>query len=237
MTCGQCNERKGDRFPIEAGGCRVTFETRDTRKTEPRLLIDLVDDPVDKWLVVDVDEDGDHYAEIAPREEFDPFSKEAFRVSETIELFALNDDEDLLQERVRALDRLTRLHRAGKLDQLRKRASRYCCHCLTVRSFIETYAPDLFPDATSELQWFMGRLCRRLLSLLDRRERRGRKSDALLRRASEIAWTLAYLWKDPPVGTAEDVARFLEQNGCKERVQRYYVKLGAGEPAPETEGC
>lgn len=224
LTCGLCNERKGDRFPIDAGAPRITYETRDQLLEEARLLIDPTADPVAQWLCVSVD-DGEHYGEVVARS-LDPESVAAGRVRETIGFFELNDDIDHLQDRVRLIDELTKMHATGKLEELKRRASRYLHHALTVRSFLEAYAPELLPDAANDLRWFLERLCKKLKATLELRARRGRTSDSGRRRAKEIAWTLAVLWKAPPVGTAEDVARCLDEMECRKLVERFYRKLG-----------
>ena len=111
-----------------------------------------------------------------------------------------------------------KMHKEGKIEKLTRRASRYRPHSLTTRSFLESYAPELLPHAENELRWFLKELCKRLKSALDRRDQLGRTSGSCMRRAREIAWTIAILWKDPPVGTAEDVAHCLDEMECRKLI-------------------
>lgn len=222
LTCSRCNTRKGEQFPIHEGE-KLRFATRDKWREEARLLIDPSADPVTQWLSLDVSEA--RYAEISARS-LDPSSLAAHRVKATVEIFELNDDYRHLQRRVRFLNKLTNLHKKGKLRKLSRRAIRYRPHSLAARCFLEAYAPELLPDAASELRWFLKMLCKELTGILDVRRRRSRGSGASYRDAREIAWTLAYLWRSPPVGKPEDVARFLDEMDCRKLVERYYHKLG-----------
>ena len=224
LSCGLCNERKGDRFPIEKGAARATYETRDRLLEEARLLTDPACDPVTQWLKVDVDDVGGHYGDVVARPHA-PASVEARRTKETIKFFALNDDHDHLRDRIRLLEKLTKLHAKGRLNKLTRRANRYRPHSLTARSFLEAYAPELLPSAMSELRWFLEKLCKRLKAALDLRARRGLTSGSCLRRANEIAWTLAVLWKDPPVGSSDDVANWLDEMECRGLIKRYHDRL------------
>lgn len=234
LTCGLCNERKGERFPIDEGASRLTYETQERILVEERMLLDLVADPVDLCLYVDVDDQGGHYGEVVAR--LVPIEPALGRRAErTIDFFALNEDVDHLQERVRLLDKVTSLHREGKHDKLRRRASRYRHHAATVRSFLGVYAPELLPDGGSELTWFLTDLCERLKADLDERGRWRARPGSNRSRAIEIVWALAYLWMDPPAGTAEDVARLLERMECKRLVERYYKRLAVPEPGEPPE--
>jgi uncharacterized protein (TIGR02646 family) len=223
LTCSLCNERKGELFPINDGSQQATYETRNLLLEEARLLIDPAEDPVSQWLTVSVD-DGEHHGEVVARS-LDTNFTAANRVRTTIKLFALNEDDDHLQERIRLIEKLTKAHKEGKTKKLTRLASRYHAHSFTTRSFLEAYAPELLPHAEKELRRFLKKLCKRLKSALDLRDRRGGTSSSCMRRAREIAWTIAVLWKDPPVGTAEDVANCLDEMECRKLVERNYKKL------------
>jgi uncharacterized protein (TIGR02646 family) len=219
VACSLCNGRKLERFPTAEGESCVTYETRAQVADECRLLLDPAEDPLDGWLRVDLSKAARGRISV-------PLP--AHCAAETVRFFMLNDDPDHLQDRIRVITELVGMHKRGELDDLRKRASRYRPHSLTARAFLAAVAPHLLPDAREDLTWFVESLCERLLPLVECRQ----SSASVARRARVIKWTLAYLWKDPPVGTPEDVERCLERLRCKKIVQRYLTKLDDLPAAP-----
>lgn len=137
-----------------------------------------------QWLCVETDEDEEDCADITARS-LEPSSLATRRVEETVKLFELNDDDWHRQRRIRFIDKLTELHRQGELRKLSRHAIRYRPHSLAARSFLEAYAPELLPDATSELRWLIRTLCKDLRGILDLYAQRGRASGTALGDARE----------------------------------------------------
>jgi uncharacterized protein (TIGR02646 family) len=222
LTCAACNTRKSNDFPIEAGSPRVTYETSDNLCDEARLLLDPTEDPIPEWLCVDVDLGGGSGGFVAVRLS-DADCMASRRTRKTIELLDMND-VDHVQDRVRVINKLAKMHARGKHEKLRRRASRYRPHAGTARAFLEVNAPELLPDIADELLWFLDRLCTRLKRLAGVSS--GKRSERSKRRIEEIAWTLAFLWRDPPAGVPADVESYLDAMECKRHVEPYYAKLG-----------
>ena len=158
------------------------------------------------------------------------------RVDKMVVAFCLNADFDIKQPRLRHLEESWKMLREGKREELRRRASRYKPYSLTVRSFLRDAAPDLIPDAESELRWFVSELCQDLKGRRDLRFEEDCGGASIIRRENIIRWILAVLWKDPPAGTAADIEKTLDAYGIKAPVEKFYQKLVEAEsqPAPSS---
>ncbi len=227
LTCGSCNEFKGDRFPLVEGTPRVCYETRADIVNEQRLLIDAVADPVDAWLRIEV-EDEAAMGDVVSRLD-DAVTIAWKRVDETIRKFRWNLDLDIRQPRLRYIEELTTLLNTGEYEKLRRSASRFAKYSLTARSFLEMFKPDLLPDERTDLQWFVEWLCERLNQMAEQRKKEGSESSSLARRRRVVQWTLAVLWKDPPTGTPQDIEAWLDAAGCKKQVEWSYKQLTEGD--------
>ncbi|MDA1014179.1 MAG: hypothetical protein O3A00_06960 [Planctomycetota bacterium] len=49
--------------------------------------------------------------------------------------------------------------------------------------------------------------------------------ESVSRRLEELDWSLAALWKDPPVGTSQDVGTLLQRFGLQAHVQPFLERL------------
>jgi uncharacterized protein (TIGR02646 family) len=224
-SCSLCNPRKGERFPLGEGCAKLTYETRAQEPNEGRLLIDPVHDPVDNWLTVEV-EDESKKGEIKPIDK-DLTDLARKRADATSAFFEWNTDADYIDPRIRLLEKLSKLSRKGKEEQLARKASRFSEHSLTVRSFLAAIGKShLIPDPKTELQWFVEKLCLRLKSLRRKRRATGGESPSVARRRKIVQWTLAVLWKAPPPEiTSADVEAWLDASGCKKLVLKYHRNL------------
>ncbi len=222
-SCSLCNEIKGDKFPLSVGSSQTTFDTRTDIHLEERLLIDAVRDDVDKWMAVEVVDDSG-LGDVIPRLE-DHSHVGWKRADETIKFFRLNTDSDHQTERARLLAELTKLLRAQEWDKLSRRANRFLPHSLTVRCFLQVFAPEHVPDPHVELKWFVEDLCQRLLRYHESRDNNEYEGGSLVRRRRIVLWTLAVLWKDPPAASPADVEAWLEAAKCKKFVHGFYRKL------------
>lgn len=224
-SCSLCNEIKGDVFPLSAGSTKTTFENRNAVHLEERLLIDAVQDPVDEWLAVVLDDESESkLGDVIPRKE-DRSNLGWKRADETIRFFQLNTDTAHKRERALLIAELTKLHRAQKWDELSRRASRFLPQSLTVRCFLKVFAPEHLPAPHVELKWFVEDLCTLLMNYCQSRESNEYESASLERRRQILRWTLAVLWKDPPAASPSDVEAWLEAANCKGFVNGFYKKL------------
>lgn len=224
-SCSLCNPRKGERFPLGNGCAKLTYETRGQDQTEARLLIDPVNDPVDKWLTVEVEDESTQGEIKSIDKDLTDIARE--RADATSAFFEWNTDPDYIEPRIRLLEKLTKLSIKGKEEQLARKASRFSEHSLTVRSFLAAIGKShIIPDPKTELQWFVEELCVRLKGFQRKRRAMGDESASVARRRKIVQWTLAVLWKDPPPEiTSADVEAWLETAGCKKLVLKYYQKL------------
>ncbi|MCP4655743.1 MAG: TIGR02646 family protein [bacterium] len=227
LSCHTCNrERKIGRFPLEPGTRPVTFATREELGREARLLLDPTEDPVEEWLRTDFEDD---LCRIENRVDAAAHASAWAQVEETIRLFRLNLDQGLLRERQEAVDTALELLEDQKSDpaarmRLRRMASRFSPHGISVRTILEAFAPELLPSPGEELRW----LCDDFLAELERlRALLTEADDAFLRRdAEEICWALAILWKDPPPDMPlEEVETWLQDAGVYHQVRTHYDRV------------
>lgn len=233
LACSTCNsEWKRDRFPLEPGAVRVGFEARAQVDEEQRLLIDPVVDPVERWMKVDWT-DRLCCMVYAPQAAV-PKPKARLRAEETIASLGLNRTErmQLLQDRVRICNRAMELFNEGtaegkveKIEELRRLASRYREHGMTVRAFLEDFADEVqLPSAEEELEWLLEDVDE-LLRISEVCLRRDPSSRDRQRLVDQLRWMLAVLWKDPPTGSPEGIARWLDDKGWREMIEPLYRKL------------
>lgn len=223
LTCGPCNERKGDRFPLAEGAARLSYETRSDIRSEQRLWLDPVEDPIEDWLRVEVEDESKQGDVIAGIDDTATIAWK--RVDETIRRFGWNLDIDIRKPRIQLIEELTKLHMNGEYETLSRYASRFAKYSLTARSFLRAWQPDLIPDEQTELRWFVESLCERLKEMDELRRKEGADNASLQRRRKVVKWTLAVLWKDPPAGKPEDIEALLDAAGCKDQVKKYHTAL------------
>lgn len=239
LACRVCNsEQKIDRFPVEATAAHVGYAERATINDELRLLIDPVADPVEDWIRVDWTHELCCTVFAVSTAKSHPGAH--LRAEVTIGFFGLNSNERILliQARVRARDKAIDLFnelsnetkseaKRGKLDQLRRLASRYRPHGRTVRAFLEDLADEVtLPSAEEELEWLLEDVDN-LLNINARCLTDNARDDDRERQIEELRWMLAVLWKDPPAGTPVEIASWLDERGWRAMVESVYTQLGA----------
>lgn len=228
MSCAVCNRvYKRDHFPLRPRARqRVTFETRQRLRHEARLLLHPLDNdpthgPIEQWLQVDWQAAN---CFIRPRESLPP--KQLTQVQGTLDLFRINPNPRLIQERNRVrndvLDALDR----GDVVKVKRRANRFSPHSLVARQIIQDRQRlDLIPTTVEELGEFVLNelnLLDTILALLDEAP----EEAPLQRKAREQLWLLAALWCNPPEALSTDVERFLPAP-IKSRLRPYVEQLFA----------
>ncbi|HSN99582.1 MAG TPA: hypothetical protein VLS89_14910 [Candidatus Nanopelagicales bacterium] len=229
LSCRVCNEhRKLERFPLEEGALRTEYATRAAVGDELRLLVDPALDPVEDWMKVDcMSEKQPCSVSLRPSCTAAPVAPE--RVANTVDFFRLNKDIRLVRERILARNEVAELlgeHLGNptnaRREKLRRLASRYRPQGMTVRAFLEDFAPEIaLPSPEEELRWLLEEIDE--LLLLD--ARCADTDDACTRDAEELRWALAVLWKDPPAGTPALIEQWLDETGWREVVEPKYRQL------------
>lgn len=221
MSCLRCNRQiKLSSFRLRPGGVRVVYATRADLHLEPRLLLDPTLDPVEDLLRVNWEAD---HCTIGPRD--DLTADQRAQVEETLEMFRINIDTDLLEERTRVRNEVADAVLSGEFDRARVLAVRYQPHSLVARQILAEKAPAHLPSPGDELRWLMGYFVER--RLLMKRTLETKPGDSNLKAGlDELDWSFATLWRDPPGGlTPADVERFLSDHAILDEVRRRYDLL------------
>jgi uncharacterized protein (TIGR02646 family) len=163
LGCARCNrvlKRQG--FPIQLGKRRFEFAARQMIKREPRLLADPVNDPVEDWFEIDLDDEMSSWI-LCPS-----LSKNSIgfkRVQETVRFFRLNVTPDLITARcIEVIDALRLLNRWKKNEvasktalerEIADRSIRFRIHGAAVRSVVRRVKRSLLPSPNHELSWLL----------------------------------------------------------------------------------
>ena len=229
LSCRTCNTNiKRNRFPIASGTAHITYADRADVDKEARLLLDPVNDPVEEWLKVDCMDD------LCSVRELDACGRDPVghaRAVETIRFFRWNVTRTLIRARIRERDRAQELYREGKtnprkLDELRRRASRYRPQGVTVRAFLELFAPEVaLPSREEEIRWLLEEIDE-LLHLDAQCLERDLDDETCERQVRELWWALAVLWKAPPPGGDSIlIEQWLQSRGWKSSVEPLLLEL------------
>lgn len=229
LSCRTCNSNiKRNRFPIAPGTAHITYVNRVDLAKEARLLLDPVEDSVEEWLKVDCMDD------LCAVRELDACFKDATghaRAKETIRFFRWNITRTLIRARIRERDRAQELYKEGKTnprkhDELRRRASRYRPHGMTVRAFLDVFARDVSPPSREEeILWLLEEIDD-LLRLDAQCLARDLDDATCARQVRELWWALAVLWKAPPPGgSAAAIEQWLQSRGWKPSVEALFLQL------------
>ncbi len=214
LSCVTCNSRrKREGFPLIKGGQRATYASQ-ALDDEPRLLIDPAVDPVEEWLRTRWETDC--MMENLVDRQNEPVAWA--RAERTIELFGLNKIPDLRHQRQEQVKRtLVILNRFENdhdlINNLRRNASRFEPHGITVRTILRETACALLPDPEEELGWLVE-------GYLDLLEHDDYETDR-----QEICWALAVLWKVPPAGSANRIERRIRERDLIDEIRPCFELL------------
>jgi uncharacterized protein (TIGR02646 family) len=203
LTCRVCNSTyKRNLFPLEPGALRADVHSPSGCAAEARILVDPVEDPVDRWIRVDWME-SEHEALVKPVTSLPANSTARRRAEASIDFFRLNKDQEVLRERIEAIREAARAIRRND-DEARLRVHRLACrflaHGAAVHNFVEDCAPEWLPTPREKLRILLSILKDRLARAL-RTRRSSLEPPVAERDILETAWTLAVVWASPPPGT------------------------------------
>jgi uncharacterized protein (TIGR02646 family) len=218
VSCWHCNQViKGNHFPLRPRGKRRTASNWSWGNEDVRWLLHPEDD-VEQWMVIDW---RDPLCEIQPRDGIPVTARQ--QVVWTRDFFRLNE-EPAIGSRVRTKERVDEALKTERFSEVQTAACRYQPHSLFVRQMLSEVRPELIPDEEFELKWMIKQTANKLKRLAIQLSRNGlSKAEKAL--AKEYLWTLAALWKEPPVGASSDVEALLGEFGLKSRVQPLFDRL------------
>jgi uncharacterized protein (TIGR02646 family) len=215
LSCSPCNSNcKINRFPIRPGAIRILYSSRAQLLSEARLLIDPARDSVEKWLRVDWEHP------LCKVRHSDNLTKTTrARVDKTLDFFRINIDPRLVGERIDVRDSVIADLDQGRVDVARMKAIRYRPHSLVAFQVLRDLGHPL-PTKGEELQWLLTDLLTDL-DLVTQILEEG-PSNLATKRMTELLWSLAFLWQNPPVGsTRAGMKAILKQKGVIEAVKEY----------------
>ena len=209
LTCNGCNSFfKNDHFPITDG--RRKAQSDKSLANEPRLLLDPVADPIDKWLAINYRDSSYPFRNIVSNVD----SLEHRRVCKTLEVLGLDDKADLeyRKARIAALRKAcsqTVKQRAGQLNSEEQRKIRHSVcrwqpfgemsQCL-IRYFLPAADSALLcPSSEEECLWLIVDLADILIPLAT--------TPRAERQQEEVRWCFAALLKSPPKGVSKAVIK------------------------------
>lgn len=218
-SCRRCNSsRKGNAFPLDAGAARALSEAE--LRAEKRLLLDPVADDVERALRIELV--SRRYSwEVAPGA---PAALHR-RAAATICFFHLNDDGELVSDRLKAiqdfLEGVTSTDEKVRAHSLRK-ASRFVPHGAAVRSVLRQQNVALLPTVVDEVQWWLTELVQ-TLEAFEAAPQPDRDNQRL------VLYAIATLGCRPPRGvTRTAVAGWLRALGVADKVAPLIDELGGG---------
>jgi hypothetical protein len=198
---------------------RIRYEDREAIPQEERILLDPTIDPVEECLDVTWESS---LVQIVPRPGLGQLTE---RAKETIKFFRLDVDLGHIKGRIAARDRVVEALTGGRTQEVRRRATRYCPHSFVAKTVLLAASPQDVPTVEEEIQWLVDDLSRDFHILRERFKGVADGNDPTVRRADELLWALAVIWKDPPNGQPERVSQMLEDHGIRDVVAGYLAKL------------
>jgi uncharacterized protein (TIGR02646 family) len=219
LSCRPCNSnRKKNSFPLRARAKRITYESRTLIRREARILLDPALDPVEEWLRVDWEND---HCPIRARNSIGAVVRT--QVEQTLKFFKINTDPDLVKERMNIRDLVLYAIRDSDFNEARRFAVRYRKHSLVAKQMLINLAPTELPTAEYELRWLINDIFETLRLTLKLLE--DDPDDIQRRNIKELLWSLAILWRDPPVGSAADMEDLLTREGVVDSVREVYEQI------------
>ncbi len=217
LSCTPCNRSvKRERFPVAAGHSPFGFAEAGSLHLEARLLLDPVDDDVERLL--DLHLAGPDLALCRPHPAVD--SPGQARVDGVIRFFRLNRNVPRLRKRLKVLMDTVEASKNGGDSRARVLACRYKSHSFGAIRVLERLAPHLLPSIDEEIEWLIGEISWSLIRMIERRpiepwDRIGERD------AKQMLWALAVIWCFPPRGVTIDVADLLHRFGLLDYVRDY----------------
>lgn len=105
-----------------------------------------------------------------------------------------------------------RFTKNGEINDVKRLTARHNPYSIGAYLWFKELGLQSLPSRWEELELHLKDLCDELKS--------GPKSMGD-REKKECAYAIAFLWKDPPAGTAEEVEKFLKSQGVAEFIRRF----------------
>jgi len=226
LACAWCNSRKGDRFPVEHGAAHITYGGRAQLDTEARLFVDPTCDPVSQWFDIHW-QDGEKLGVVEARSSLARECIERRRAETCIEVFHLNVDVDLLQDRIQALLAMRDGIESRSREALRKQACRYLPQGAFTHAVLRASRPELLPTPGEEVLVLLEELLGKLKIAHQIQKRNPEEKDAV-RRLDQLLWAFAVIWACPPreaLSSAEVEAWLAKQPILQRLVEPLYRHL------------
>jgi uncharacterized protein (TIGR02646 family) len=233
LSCTVCNSSlKGRKFPLLNQATSVDYGNRNRIDSENRALIDPSVDEVSGWMTVDFDAEQVKKGGFKIRPSRNLGNTEEKRCTETIDLFELDRDTELLRERQIAIHSAMReleaaeAGNAASADELKKSASSYQPHAFAIRELLETHArrPKYLPSDKQEVEWLVDEFIE-LLGYALNTLRKYPSNNRAKTRKERYCWALAVLMKEPPALTSAEIRKRIDDAGYLGEVRSYYDKL------------
>lgn len=235
VSCRICNQnRKGKKFQLVDDDLPASDSDPKAILEERRLLLDPAEDPVDKWVRVDYDDDicAVDLSPVAASEQ-----AAAQRVPYTRDFFWLNVDNEITTDRFEKINEAMEealLARDGDpraTKRIRRMASRYNPHGQAVYRMLAERCPKVpLPTLQEELQWHVSTV----LDRIDRAEKslkhvvNSSQRKDVKRKKDENIWSLSVIWADPPEGIDPDtIKKLYETSEFYEEIREKYLQLKA----------
>lgn len=217
LCCTVCNQkRKKTKFPLIAGGTRVTYEMRQAIQREPRVLLDPAEDQVEEWLTVEWDGATCRLVPLHGLREAD-----RDRVEHVIDFFGLNLDPELVKGRSAAYELAVRAAFEGSWDELRRMAMPHAAHSLAAR-FVLLEQAGALPTADETQQDLVKLLWEDLVIKVGgvlRLKRQGKRPGPLdMHQIESLCWALIAL-QNAPAADTEMVASLLTELLAREETR------------------
>jgi uncharacterized protein (TIGR02646 family) len=209
LGCTLCNQkRKSNRFPLDVGAVRVTYANAGALPSEKRILLDPVADQVEDWFDIDW---SDPTAELKPHPGLSP--PEKARAQEVFDLFGLNLDPEVREQRSLAYEEAIRAAKDGRWDELTGKAMRHRPHSFVARyvlTQLNATLPNKNVERTHRVAAIWKQLHEQAVQIRKLKERGGKPAPQDLRTLKSLAWALIVLRDDPVIGGGAAVNAQLE---------------------------
>jgi uncharacterized protein (TIGR02646 family) len=211
LGCTVCNQkRKRNRFPLENGAVRITYDTRTQIKQEQRILLDPEEDPVEEWLEL---EWNDLTCRLLPHSTLSDAQYQ--RVQTVIDFFGLNLEPELRKQRSQVYEQAVRAAGERDWDQLRRMAMCHREHSFVARFVLSQVAPEQLSDPREEWQdrviFLWNDLTTQVQEILALKGRGKVPSPQDELHVESLCWALVVLQTEAPVGEMAALPDFLER--------------------------
>jgi len=223
LSCRTCNQTcKRNHFKVEPGASHFNFPDKNQMDQEKRMLLNPAEDEVESMMKLDF---SDSHLPIKPSANISQRHKS--KVKETVDLFHMNMDPNLVENRRRAVRKAKDAIATNRIQELQKMASRFVPDSWTVQQYLTRHnLHNHIPTPDAELRFFLDDLIEQIdliLQLISKYPKNEKLKKALL----ETFWSMAILWFDPPALGRPEIKSIIEGAGLLSWVDPLYQQLSA----------